>query len=533
VDLLCCNSTYFAVKYVVQKNHEIDNRPIDEETFFLRQMRLRLIPNSVWAIGSAVFRDPPPFARDMRALQHDEVYVAIVMPYIASNTLRCQLASLANLSYRCSLDHVRSVMGGIVSFSWGAYQYKSLAHGDLKLGNVLVNSKWAPTVVDFSFAYGANVRHTTASWGRGTPCYMPPERWFFDLPCLWMASNAGTCNVGDTWAIGLIWTTMLLTGMPMMDIDDPLLAAQVTSPINVFNPEYTDTVFDLVPATAPWFSAILNEIMDREKPINVTVKMLHHGACLMLWHQVLYTGERACLLPGNDLLPGIEQTSLHKLLNKYARIITDLYTQHGHGLLHRARDEVKRQLNAAEWKAYIRIFAWNPLHRRGTDDPNPFSWLLPLFGTNMHDLQKRLAQAPPAPAPNEAVVPERFFPGDAGGLAGLIVHSANDGCALCKAPCTMQCGACKQKRCSKDCLHGHVCRMPDIHPQTFPASAPSAALPPPAPQQPGRTVAGRGGQGGGNPYNNNHQRPLMHNSMSGGAGGVGVRLETNGRHNGY
>ena len=467
VDLVCCNRVYFAVKYILcPRRQDVERLLIDEETQFLRQMRTPAIPNTVWAVGSALVYTLPAFANNMRPPAANEVYVAIVMPYVSANTLRCQLASLANLGQRCSSAHVSIVMGGLASFSYAMYERRRLSHNDFKLGNVLVNSKWSPTVVDFSFVHSAAVRHTQETWKRGTPCYMAPEHWFFDVPTMWMVNsgNGGTCSVGDTWAMALVWTTMLLTGMPLTDIDDPLLAARVMSPNHVFNPEYTDTVFDLVPVTTPWLHAVLTEILDREKPPpDISLNVLYHGVCLMLWYQALYTGDREVFLPGTDVLPGIEQTPLHVLLSRHARRITELYRQHGHGLLERARDEVKRQLSPTEWHAYLRMFAWNPAHRRGVHDANPFAWLLGVFGANARELDDRLATAAAAQNNAPPPVPDLFFPANSGGLAGLIVHAANDGCNVCKAPCQVQCGICKQKRCSNECLSGHYCQPPVLN----------------------------------------------------------------------
>lgn len=507
VDLVCCNRVYFAVKYILcPQRKEVERLLIDEETQFLRQMRSPSIPHTVWAVGSALVYALPAFANNMRPPAASEVYVAIVMPYVSANTLRCQLASLANLGQRCSSEHVKTVMGGLVSFSYAMYERARLSHNDFKLGNVLVNSKWSPTVVDFSFVHSATTRHTQETWKRGTPCYMAPEHWFFDTPTMWMVNSGhgGTCSVGDTWALGLVWTTMLLTGMTLTDIDDPLLAARVMSPNHVFNPEYTDTVFDLVPMNTPWLHAILTGILEREKPSpDISLPVLYHGACLMLWYQTLYTGDREVFLPGSDVLPGIEQTPLHVLLIKHAPHITELYRNHGHGLLERARDEVKRQLSTGEWHAYLRMFAWNPLHRRGTQDVNPFAWLLGVFGANAQDLDSRLAAVHNNNATSPAA-PDLFFPANAGGLTGLIVHAANNGCSACKAPCQVQCGICKQKRCSNECLNGHYCQPPPLahHPYHAPVMG----------------GGGGGGRGRGQPQ----QRPRLQNS---GVNGLMIRID--------
>lgn len=510
MDLVCCNSVYFAVKYVIQKHRaDVERLLIDDETAFLRKMRLSCIPNTVWAVGSALVHALPPFSNNMRAPKDDEVYVAIVMPYVSANTLRCQLASLANLGNRCSSEHVRKVMGGLASFSYAVYEKYRLSHNDYKLGNVLVNSAWSPTVVDFSFVHSASAKHTRDTWCRGTPCYMSPEHWFFEVPTMWMinSGHGGTCSVGDTWSMALIWTTMMLTGMPLTDIDDPLLAARVTSPNRVFNPEYTDTVFDLVPVNTPWLHAALTDILEREKPTLMELHILYHGVCLMLWYQTMYTGDRRVFLPGNDVLPGIEQTLLYQILSNHAPRITELYRQHGHGLLERARDEVKRQLSAAEWSAYQRMFSWNPAHRRGPQDVNPFAWLLPVFGVNAMDLDNRLLEHANTTNPHHQAAPDLFF---AGGLAALIVHAANDGCPVCKAPCQVQCGICKQKRCTNECLQGHTCQPPVM--------ANGGASPYQYDQGVGRG-RGRGGGGAGNHYQHpqyhHHHRAQLHSSANG------------------
>ncbi|ODQ66006.1 kinase-like protein, partial [Nadsonia fulvescens var. elongata DSM 6958] len=83
-----------------------------------------------------------------------------------------------------------------------------IAHRDIKLDNLLLDSKMNLVVADFGFAHSfndnGNIRHPTATSGCGSPCYAAPE--------VVVPEPNYSARMADIWSCGVV-LYCLLTGM--------------------------------------------------------------------------------------------------------------------------------------------------------------------------------------------------------------------------------------------------------------------------------------------------------------------------------
>ena len=152
-----------------------------------------------------------------------------------------------------------------------ALQYaheRGVIHRDLKPGNVLIDGRGEPVVMDFGLARRSDdaFHLTQAGQVMGTPAYMPPEQLSGDVPAM-----SAAC---DVYALGVVLFE-LLTGAPPFQGDLLSLSAQV-----LFDPPPRPS------ARRPGIDARLDAISLRaleKKPADRWPSMKEFAAALAAW----------------------------------------------------------------------------------------------------------------------------------------------------------------------------------------------------------------------------------------------------------
>jgi serine/threonine protein kinase len=84
-----------------------------------------------------------------------------------------------------------------------------IVHRDLKLDNVVADTKWHVRLIDFGFAMEVCNQPPTNPWDKtrmvGSPCYIAPEVWTDDSYDLFGV---------DAWALGMVLFAMGFTALP-------------------------------------------------------------------------------------------------------------------------------------------------------------------------------------------------------------------------------------------------------------------------------------------------------------------------------
>jgi serine/threonine protein kinase len=171
------------------------------------------------------------FLREVRAaavLQHPNICPIIdvdevdgtpfmTMAYIPGRTLAAQLRSNGPFTPRAAAEMVRKLALALQSA-----HCRGVIHRDLKPGNIQIDERGEPVVMDFGLARRADLvaDHLTKPGEiLGTPCYMPPEQMTGDVE-----SMGSPC---DIYSLGIILYE-LLTGKTPFSGDLLALMSQVT-----------------------------------------------------------------------------------------------------------------------------------------------------------------------------------------------------------------------------------------------------------------------------------------------------------------
>lgn len=449
----------------------------------LKALRTGRVPHTIHAMGAAW--TPLSSLYDCLSLHRPsseqcgdkEMRLCIVMPLVRGITLRNYLKARAETRAPLSRLCIQDLTAQLVQFSYYAYKHaRGLCHNDLKLGNVMVHfpapDQLSLTVIDFSFATRAftdSRQYVAQRWRSGTRCYMPPEKLFYDEPPVWLMGDSPMHrSVGDAWAIGTLMATMALTGRRIMkqhpvivNGTDCCCLDDVFDAQGFFNPSYTDTVYQLLPTTVPWFAELVN-IMSCNSGVNPS--MLEHGVRLLLWTRAMNcsrsVSERLDFsLPGDEYMPGIEQSPLHRVLDKYTQDICRAYDAAGFLVYEAAWDELKAVLGPALTHLYEITQQWHPRERHHDNDSdhedgnnclNPFEWMFrALLPQSVHGLTGVKRAAPHMDSVNDAN--EGPFSLSLS-IDGLLNGIATRPCAVCKAPSAYYAATAEMDRtCSKAC----------------------------------------------------------------------------------
>jgi serine/threonine protein kinase len=378
------SSPYDDDRAVAVKVLPIDaTRTSDPEYDCLRALRLQgEIPGAVSAIGAVLVHTlPREFAVFMSAGAPGQAYLLIVMEFIPGCTLRQFLISHATLHLPLWRKEIAAWTTRLALFCHFAYKRIGLTHNDIKLGNVMIESSSRLRVIDYTFAERADViDEGFDTWQRGTRCYMPPEKLFFKTRPVGLVSSASS----DVWAVGTIMSTLALSGQVIINrgpgsrIDEVLDATR-------FTPALTDTVYQLLSSSTPWFARIVKTMVQES---GLDRDWIEQGVRLLLWTRALVYGNNHVMrssgdfaLPGNEYMPGIEQTPLHKVrsltqkkktvrsqkkkkvLDKYTTTIMQFYDADMFPVFEQAYSQLRDALGDEMTHAYVATQTWNPLNR--------------------------------------------------------------------------------------------------------------------------------------------------------------------------
>jgi serine/threonine protein kinase len=392
----------------------------DPEYDSLRALRLRGdVPYTIRALGAIVVRTLPDMLKRHVVVDHTQHHLIIAMPYVKGHTLRAYLAASTLLHVQMTLPEIVRFSLQITAFCQRAYDRLRLTHNDLKLGNIMVDSE-ANTlrVIDFTFATrdgAVSDGDEGITWRRGTLAFMPPEKLFFERRPSWIDPRAKA--TGDIWSIGVIMSTMALCATPFFDDDELFDNCR-------FNPSFTDTLFQLLPASTPWFANVVSRMLAE---CVVQRPWLEQGVRLLLWTRVISKNDDFAL-PGNEYMPGIQQTPLHKILDKYTDEILALYDAKGGRVFELVFDALYKKLGPDAWAVYVSTQVWHPGNRRSGN--SPFGWLVEKL-THLVGLTGREIYTENAPVMlAEGSAP--FFTG--GSLETMLAQIATSPCLQCRAP---------------------------------------------------------------------------------------------------
>ncbi len=435
----------------------------DTEYAILSAFRLGSVPHTVHAVGrvtrltelprvlETAMQQRPPGRKSPTKVAYD----IIAMRYAPGPTLREYLSACATAQvstpfvlgwYQCARQ--------LCAFSYHAFGAFRVGHGDLKLGNIVVESNGGGgggrslSVVDLSFG----TRHSTAAaadgssvvvaWQRGTMCYMPPERLFFAARPAWVDDSSAAS--GDLWAIGTIMSTVALTGHRFPDMDE-MQQLCVLDNAGRFNPRETDTVYHLLStATMPWFHSLVSVIATDS---NLPQPFVEHAVRLILWTAAL---ERECAEEAEGLCcvtvqhAAVRDSARYQSLSFYLDHIYSDYAKYGRGIYECAIVTLRAQLGKA-FRLYLMTQQWHPRDRWTTvlgDGDNPFaSMYVALDGT---------PKSEHACTVDWDILKDAALRSDEANLSSLFSGLSSHFCTHCGARATGRthnfCGVCSVKR---------------------------------------------------------------------------------------
>ncbi len=383
---------------VVLKIIQTDTRdPPTSEYDILRAFRLGLVPHTVHAVGRVCVRTLPADLAKMvvnKLGPQDNkhvMYDIIAMQYVRGPTLRAYLESRATLGLTTDDTAQKGeedflwvrFTRQLTAFAYHAYKVFGVGHGDLKLGNVIVETdnitgEQNLAVVDLSFGRRYAIdEHSSRlhAWQQGTMCYMAPERLFYVGRPPWIGEgDCAAAAANDVWSIGVIMSTMALTGLGFARMDKTQQLA-VLDDAQRFNPGFTDTTYDLLSAHAlPWFHSLVSFIVLNS---NLPKMFVEQAVRMVLWARAL---EHECtpFYYASEQYECVRGSARFTALSFYLENVYSDYEKYGKRIFEVVIANLQAQLGAAFTKTYLLTQQWDP-RKRGPSD-NPFRWLRAAFG---------------------------------------------------------------------------------------------------------------------------------------------------------
>lgn len=319
------------------------------------------VPHTISALAALRNAGPP--------LLPEPCELAIAMTHVHGTTLRENLIARAVLGQPLEMTLVRQWTSQLVNFLLHIQVKLGLSHDDLKLGNIMVEQQRDLRIVDFTFAGHKPI----GEWHCGTLCYMPPERLFYtERPPY--ATVAGP----DIWAVGVLMATMTLTAQSL----SPLLTSQesfrVLDDQGRFDPSRTNTVYDLISDSEPWFATASHGLA---RSSGLDIDLVKQGIRLVLWCRArIADGQRSQYhLPPMDeaSMPGFALTPLCRVLSDNLTAICRAYDDAGCRVYERVWDHMRQRMGEDLYYVWRSTQNWSP-RSRGTLD----------------ELQRRLGQFP-------------------------------------------------------------------------------------------------------------------------------------------
>jgi len=302
------------------------------------------IPHTVAAISALRNAGPPflPVTCDF----------AIAMTRVCGVTLREYLGAVATTGMRVSMLTLRQWTAQFFDFLLHLEVRLKLTHGDLKLGNIMVDNMQL-RVVDYTFA---SQKLSEAEWQCGTVCYMSPERLFASRPPAW-----ATPEGPDIWAVGTLMATCALTGEPLahavLDADE---AFYITDDQGRFNPRRTDTVYHLLSRSTPWFAKAVAALT---KESGLDPEFIEQAIRLLLWTRA-YSGLSADPQFGLPAMPDMEEEPLYCLCARYTSALVQAYDESGSRVFEKTAALLAQCMGPQLYRVWCKTQTWNP-QRRG------------------------------------------------------------------------------------------------------------------------------------------------------------------------
>jgi len=385
-------------------------------------------------------------------------YMLIVMPYIKGVTLRSYLGALSTLNRQMSNEKVKGFFGQLALYCHHTYREHNITHNDLKLGNIIVQPLDTLKVIDQSFSTpGTGYIHNIETWTRGTASYMPPEKIFFPTQNA-LSLRSDTDNedkyngTGDVWALGTILLTMILTGSSLPKLESVHVRNKLLDRNGLFNPEYTDTVYELI--QGKWFNDVIDAMTVTHIGKTMHRDLIEQGVKMCLWKFVLCEDtESFHSIIGSDL-PGIEKSDLYTLIAEHGDMIVQSYYKHGTGPLEAAFDVLQQ---SDLYNTYCDTQTWDLRKRCGHSvDSTPFLWILRRLGIKsiMRSFQD-----------DDAIKLDRekhasvimLGHNDVGQFERTLEMITKDPCAVCGAKANRKCNGCFKRTCTPECFNMHLC----------------------------------------------------------------------------
>lgn len=303
----------------------------------LREMRAGRTKNSVHAFGCCLFERLP---RELAFhVEGSGPFMAIAMPFVDGTTLDVYLTSYVACNARpLPVTECFHIIASIVAFVVSGHQSCGMVHGDLKPNNIMRN----PTnrllyVIDLTL--GSCYARPPVGWHQGTTPFMPPERLlFFDQP-EW-AAGAWAGAQGDMWSVGVIMTTVYLTGEQFATIPEHM---SVLGPGRRFDPAITPTVYHLLWSSASWYMAFTTRV---QQITGMDAEIVTHFYRLVLWR-------RAVGLEPLEISSLIAASPNFQVLHRFTLEAIDLYTANAGRVYEIANDALKLRMGPTVYKLYF------------------------------------------------------------------------------------------------------------------------------------------------------------------------------------